>query len=149
MNFKKSSIALSISICLSTFSSFSQQTNLTNTGANIEANTEDDNEHIEVNSSFRQQSLAKAPASIVVISEQQINDQGMQHFEELLQSVANFNFSGGTSRPKYLQIRGVGERSEYRGAPNASVGFNVGSVIGLNVGSNVGFNFDRHLNYML
>ncbi|NQZ82238.1 MAG: TonB-dependent receptor [Colwellia sp.] len=128
MTFKKSSIALSIALCLSTFSSFSQQTNLTNTGANIEANTEDDIEHIEVNSSFRQQSLAKAPASIVVISEQQINDQGMQHFEELLQSVANFNFSGGTSRPKYLQIRGVGERSEYRGAPNASVGFIVDDI---------------------
>jgi len=97
-------------------SSYSQQT------------SNDDIEHIEVTSSYRNQSLAKSPASIAVIGEQQIKDQGIQHFEELLHSVANINFSGGTSRPKYLQIRGVGERSEYRGAPNASVGFIVDDI---------------------
>jgi len=116
MIFKKSSLALSISLCLSPFYSYSQQSSL------------DEIERIEVSSSFRNQSLAKVPASIAVISEQQINDRGIQHFEELLQSVANFTFSGGTSRPKYLQIRGVGERSEYRGAPNASVGFIVDDI---------------------
>ena len=35
------------------------------------------------------------------------------------------NWAGGTSRPRYFQIRGVGERSHYfgEGPPNFSVGF--------------------------
>jgi outer membrane receptor protein involved in Fe transport len=116
MTLKKSPVALAICFCLSAFNGYSSEVN------------NDDIEHIEVSSSYRNQSLAKVPVSIAVIGEQQIKDQGIQHFEELLQSVANFNFSGGTSRPKYLQIRGVGERSEYRGAPNASVGFVVDDI---------------------
>ena len=87
-----------------------------------------DIERITITSSFNQQSLAQAPTSIAVIGEQQISDQAIQHFEEVISSVANLNFSGGTSRPKYLQIRGVGERSEYRGAPNASVGFIIDDI---------------------
>ncbi|WDE09679.1 TonB-dependent receptor [Thalassomonas haliotis] len=82
-----------------------------------------DLEHITVTSDFRQQSLAEVPVSVAVIDQQQIIDEGGQHFEEVINKVANLNFAGGTSRPKYFQIRGVGERSEYRGAPNSSVGF--------------------------
>lgn len=85
-------------------------------------------ERITVTSSFNKQSLAQVPTSIAVIDEQKILDQSIQHFEEVISSVANLNFSGGTSRPKYLQIRGVGERSEYRGAPNSSVGFIVDDI---------------------
>ena len=83
----------------------------------------DELEHITVTSDFRQQSLAEVPVSVAVIDQQQIIDEGGQHFEEIINKVANLNFAGGTSRPKYFQIRGVGERSEYRGAPNSSVGF--------------------------
>ena len=85
-------------------------------------------EYITVSSDFRQQTLAQVPASVAVIDQQQIVDEGGQHFEEIINKVANLNFAGGTSRPKYFQIRGVGERSEYRGAPNASVGFIVDDI---------------------
>ena len=85
-------------------------------------------ESITVTSNFKQQSLANAPTSIAVVTSEQILAQGDQHFENVLASVANVNFSGESSRPKFLQIRGVGERSQYSGAPNSSVGFIVDDI---------------------
>ena len=116
MNISKSAIAIAVTSYLISFSSTSN------------ANENQDIERITVTSSFNQKSLAQVPTSVAIIGEQTINDQAIQHFEEVIQNIANFNFSGGTSRPKYLQIRGVGERSEYRGAPNSSVGFIVDDI---------------------
>lgn len=116
MNLSKSAISIALTTSLATLSAFTQ------------ANEVDETELITVTSSYRAQSLAEVPTSIAVISQQQIENQAIQHFEELMGNVANLNFSGGTSRPKYLQIRGVGERSEYRGAPNSSVGFIVDDI---------------------
>ncbi len=61
--------------------------------------------------------------SVAVIDEETIKQAGNQHFEELMGLVPNLNWSGSTSRPRYFQIRGIGERSQYQGAPNPSVGF--------------------------
>ncbi|QLE85280.1 TonB-dependent receptor [Shewanella sp. Scap07] len=95
----------------------------------VDTNTADDEmEVIVVTSDFRQSSIEKMPSSITVIDQQQIEDEGAQHFEDLLNSVANFNWSGGSSRPKYFQIRGVGEQEEYQGAPNSSVGYIIDDI---------------------
>ncbi|WP_445945801.1 TonB-dependent receptor [Shewanella sp.] len=80
-------------------------------------------EVIVVNADFSGINLDKMPSSVTVIDAQQLEDEGAQHFEDVLNSIANFNWSGGSSRPKYFQIRGVGEQEEYKGAPNSSVGF--------------------------
>jgi len=127
MKFVKSSLAIAVLTTLSSpvLATDTSVDNQTADKTNIELNTI---EKITVTSSFKKQSLAQTPASIAVVTEQQILEQGNQHFEDLLSSVANLNFSGGTSRPKYLQIRGVGERSEYRGAPNSSVGFIIDDI---------------------
>ena len=116
MNISKSAIAIALSSAFTSSISY------------VQANETDDMERITVSSSFRAQSLAQAPTSVAVISAQKIEEQAIQHFEELMSNVANLNFAGGTSRPKYLQIRGVGERSEYTGAPNSSVGFIVDDI---------------------
>jgi outer membrane receptor protein involved in Fe transport len=116
MNISKSAISIAVTTTFLSFASVTQ------------ANETNDIERIAVTSSFNKQSLAQVPTSIAVIGEQKIADQAIQHFEEIINGVANLNFSGGTSRPKYLQIRGVGERSEYRGAPNSSVGFIVDDI---------------------
>lgn len=113
MNISKSKISLAVTASLLSLSAMADNADI---------------ERITVTSSFNQKSLAQVPTSVAVIGEQKIKDQAMQHFEEVIQNIANFNFSGGTSRPKYLQIRGVGERSEYRGAPNSSVGFIVDDI---------------------
>lgn len=46
------------------------------------------------------------------------------HLQDSLGMVPNLNFAGATSRPRYLQLRGVGERSQFagEGPPNFSVG---------------------------
>jgi outer membrane receptor protein involved in Fe transport len=37
--------------------------------------------------------------------------------------VPNLSWSAGSSRPRYFQLRGIGELEQYEGAPNPSVGF--------------------------
>ena len=57
-----------------------------------------------------------------------LQDAGQQHFEDVLGLVPNLNWAGGTSRPRYFQIRGIGEREQYEGAPNPSVGFLIDDI---------------------
>lgn len=80
-------------------------------------------ERIVVHADFRSSELAQVPASVSVIDSMQLEDEGARHFEDVINGIANLNWAGGSSRPRYFQIRGVGERSEYQGAPNSSVGF--------------------------
>ncbi|MGA0367936.1 MAG: TonB-dependent receptor [Kiritimatiellia bacterium] len=46
------------------------------------------------------------------------------HLQDSLGMVPNLNFAGASSRPRYLQLRGIGERSQFagEGPPNFSVG---------------------------
>ncbi|HEY0686253.1 MAG TPA: TonB-dependent receptor [Steroidobacter sp.] len=90
----------------------------------------DDNliEEVVVTATLRQQSLAEAPVSVTVLDQQTLRDAGRQHFEDVLISVPNLTYAGGTSRPRFLQIRGIGEREEYQGAPNPSVGFLIDGI---------------------
>ncbi len=46
------------------------------------------------------------------------------HLQQLLGLTPNLTWAGGTSRPRYFQIRGIGERSQFagEGPPNFSVG---------------------------
>ncbi|WP_372870394.1 TonB-dependent receptor [Shewanella sp.] len=95
------------------------------------ANEADSDEPIEVmlvTADFRGLAIEKIPSSVTVIDAQQLEDEGAQHFEDILGAVANFNWSGGTSRPRYFQIRGVGEQEEYKGAPNSSVGYLIDDI---------------------
>ena len=46
----------------------------------------------------------------------------------MLGLVPNLNWSGGTSRPRYFQLRGIGELEQYQGAPNPSVGFLIDDI---------------------
>ncbi len=85
-------------------------------------------EIIIVTSDFRLQQQQLFAGSITVLDEDRIQDSAEQHFEELINWVPNLNFAGGTSRPRFFQIRGIGERSQYQGAPNPSVGFIVDDI---------------------
>jgi iron complex outermembrane receptor protein len=85
-------------------------------------------EEVTVTATLRQQSLIEAPVSITVLDEQRLRDAGRQHFEDVLAAVPNLNWAGGTSRPRYFQIRGIGELEQYEGAPNPSVGFLIDDI---------------------
>lgn len=85
-------------------------------------------EEIVVTADFRGDGLARIPASVTVLDAATLRDAGLQHFEDVMALVPNINFSGESSRPRYLQLRGIGERSQYQGAPNPSVGFIVDDI---------------------
>ncbi|ACK46978.1 TonB-dependent receptor [Shewanella baltica OS223] len=114
-------LALAIAAALST-SAFAQ------TDAIDKPDPSTEMEVMVVTADFRSSSLEKMPSSITVIDSQKIQDESAQHFEDLLNSIANFNWSGGSSRPKYFQIRGVGEQEQYQGAPNSSVGYIIDDI---------------------
>ena len=84
-----------------------------------------ESDEIVVRAGLTNETLQQVSSSITVITEQNIRQSGAEHFQTLTDQVPNLNWAGGTSRPRYFQIRGVGERSHYfgEGAPNFSVGF--------------------------
>lgn len=85
-------------------------------------------EEVVVTATLRQQSLVETPVSLTVIDQRELRDLGRQHFEDVLSAVPNLSFASGTSRPRFFQIRGIGEREEYQGAPNPSVGFLIDDI---------------------
>ncbi len=83
---------------------------------------------IVVTADYRERPLQDVAASITLLDAEQIDALGEQHFEELIKSIPNLNWSGDGNRARYLQIRGVGERSQYEGAPNPSIGFLIDDI---------------------
>ena len=82
-------------------------------------------EEIIVKANYRETLLVENDGSLLLLEEKQLQDQPMKHFEELTFLVPNLNMAVSDGRPRYFQIRGIGERSQYfgEGAPNFSVGF--------------------------
>ncbi|GGD55939.1 TonB-dependent receptor [Lacimicrobium alkaliphilum] len=85
-------------------------------------------EHILVTSDFNAQNLQVVPSSISVIGQQQITERQAQHLEQILNVAPNVNFASGASRGRYVQIRGIGERSQFSEPVNPSVGVVVDDV---------------------
>jgi iron complex outermembrane receptor protein len=96
------------------------------------ANAADDNpqplDEIVVTATLRSVPLEETPGSVSILSGQTLQDAGQQHFEDVLALVPNLNWAGDTSRPRYFQIRGIGELQQYQGAPNPSVGFLIDDI---------------------
>ena len=80
-------------------------------------------EEIVVTASLRPEPAGDFPASTTVLDASVLRAAGLQHFADVVALVPNLNWSGGTSRPRYFQLRGIGELEQYQGAPNPSVGF--------------------------
>ena len=84
---------------------------------------ESDDKRLVITADYREKSLNELSSSITVLDEERLSQSGEQHLEEVLNQIANLNWAGGSSRPRYFQLRGVGELDQYEGAPNPSVGF--------------------------
>ena len=83
---------------------------------------EADIEVITVQGDFRQGNLLKTAGSIAVITNQDLQRQAATHFDDVLPHLVNVNFAAGASRGRFLQVRGIGERSEFVDTINSSVG---------------------------
>ena len=85
---------------------------------------------VRVSGGLLDRALDDVPSSVTVVQSEQIAVTGSGHLQDLLQSVPNLNWAGSTSRPRYFQVRGIGERSQYAGdgPPNFSVGMMMDDV---------------------
>jgi iron complex outermembrane receptor protein len=85
-------------------------------------------EEIVVTASLSSTSLADLPQSVTVLDEETLRAAGVQHFEDVLALIPDLNWAAGTSRPRFFQLRGIGEVEQYQGAPNPSVGFLIDDI---------------------
>ncbi|MET0660351.1 MAG: TonB-dependent receptor plug domain-containing protein, partial [Steroidobacteraceae bacterium] len=85
-------------------------------------------QEVIVTATLRKQPLQSAPVSATVLTAETLHAVGQQHFQDVLALTPNLNWAAGTSRPRYFQIRGIGEREQYQGAPNPSVGFLIDDI---------------------
>jgi iron complex outermembrane receptor protein len=83
---------------------------------------------IIVTADYRRRAIDDVPSSLSIIQEHAIERRNAEHLEELIGMVPNLNYSGGTSRARYFQIRGVGDLEQFDAPLNASVGVIVDDV---------------------
>lgn len=83
---------------------------------------------IVVGADFREQNLSQVAASVSLINEANIYDKAAQSFVEVVAAEPNVNFSAGASKAKFIQIRGIGERSQFVTPINPSVGIIVDGI---------------------
>ncbi|MEZ5549419.1 MAG: TonB-dependent receptor [Pseudomonadales bacterium] len=85
-------------------------------------------EEIVVTSEFRQRSVLDTPAAVTVLTIEDARGQALNHIEDVLGQIPNLNFSGGSSRARFYQVRGIGERGQFEEPLNASVGLLIDGV---------------------
>ena len=83
---------------------------------------------IVVGADFREKKLSETTNSVAVIGEEILYDKSSQAFEEVIGRVPNVNFTSGASRAHYIQIRGIGERSQFSTPINPSVGIMIDGI---------------------
>jgi len=85
-------------------------------------------EEVIVTSDFRNASLLDTAASVTIFDDLTIKNRQAKHLEQLLNLAPNVNFSSGASRGRFIQIRGIGERSQFIEPLNPSVGILVDGI---------------------
>lgn len=85
-------------------------------------------EKILVTGDFQKESIQTLSASASLFSDREINERGANFLDEMLASAANVNFTSGASRGRYVQIRGVGLRSQFVDPINPSVGLIIDGI---------------------
>jgi iron complex outermembrane receptor protein len=96
--------------------------------AQTAVSADDTLDEIVVTAGLRSTSVAELPQSVTVIGPDTLRDAGVQHFEDVLGLIPDLNWAAGTSRPRFFQLRGIGEVEQYQGAPNPSVGFLIDDI---------------------
>lgn len=82
---------------------------------------EADIEKITVTGSFRETTLEQLSASATIINQNRLASRQPEHLDSVLSIAPNVNFASGASRGRFIQIRGIGERSQFVEPYNPSV----------------------------
>ncbi len=83
---------------------------------------------VVVSSDFREAKLSRTAGAVTVITEEDITDKASENFEDVIAQTPNVNFTSGASRAHYIQIRGIGERSQFVSPVNPSVGIMIDGI---------------------
>jgi iron complex outermembrane receptor protein len=127
MTFTKSPITLAIFTSMVASTTFAADTPINTTEQTIEV--------ITIDGDFRSTSLQKTASSLSVIASDEISARNAQNLEEIIARTPNVNFSSGTQRARYYQIRGIGERSQFKEPINPSVGLVIDGIDFSSIGS--------------
>ncbi|GMG86346.1 TonB-dependent receptor [Biformimicrobium ophioploci] len=116
---KKNQIALAVTIASSLSAGL----------ASADTAPEQENlEEVVVTSQFREAGLLDIPTSISVFDQDTIEARGATNLDQLLNLAPNVNYSAGASRGRFIQIRGIGERSQFIDPINPSVGLVIDGI---------------------
>jgi outer membrane receptor protein involved in Fe transport len=85
-------------------------------------------EEVVVRGTFRSDSLEEVAASVSLLPARAIEERAAQHVEQLLNLAPNVNIAAGASRGRFVQIRGVGERSQFVDPVDPSVGLVIDGI---------------------
>ncbi|MBA6296226.1 TonB-dependent receptor [Colwellia sp. MB02u-9] len=127
MTFIKSPITLAILTSIVASTTFAADTPINTAEQTIEV--------ITIDGDFRSMSLQKTASSLSVIASDEISARNAQNLEEIIARTPNVNFSSGTQRARYYQIRGIGERSQFKEPINPSVGLVIDGIDFSSIGS--------------
>lgn len=116
----KNTLLLISSLSLSTASLAQNEDTLADASAKLDT--------VKVSADFRQLDLMQIPSAITVVDAQAIENRNADHLESILSLAPNVNFAAGSSRGRYFQIRGIGERSQFIDSVNPSVGLIIDGI---------------------
>jgi len=85
-------------------------------------------EEVIVTAGLRPVPASTRPGGVSVIAGGDVLESAVVHLEELLPQLPSMSWAGASSRPRYFQLRGIGELEQYQGAPNPSIGFLVDEI---------------------
>jgi outer membrane receptor protein involved in Fe transport len=95
-----------------------------------------------VTASLWETDLLHTTHSTTAIDSSVLESSGSLHFQDLIEAIPNLTWTGGTSRPRYFQIRGIGENSQFEGeTPDSTVRFLIDDLDFTGLGS-IGNLFD-------
>lgn len=108
-----------LSLLASSVAAYAQQANV----SNVSDSTPSDIERVVVSGDFRQTTLDQLSASATILDQERLRSRQPSHIDSVLNSIPNVNFAAGASRGRFVQIRGIGERSQFAEPINPSVSF--------------------------
>jgi outer membrane receptor protein involved in Fe transport len=85
-------------------------------------------ERIVVSADLSNRSLSELPGSNLVLSAGDIEFREARHLQDIAALMPNVNFTAGSSRGKFVQIRGIGERSQFSEPINPSIGLFIDDI---------------------
>lgn len=81
-----------------------------------------------VTADFRQTDSQQLPEAVSVINDAQLKARSAEHLEQVVSFAPNVNIATTSSRGRYVQIRGIGETSQFIDPVNPAVGLMIDGI---------------------